>query len=47
MREYMSKQLNTLGIPFFGPNPSNMSKETQLEMQRKMLEYLEAAYGPD
>jgi hypothetical protein len=49
MVEYMSQKLNALGIPFFETSPKveTAAKSKRLEMQRKMLEHLEAAYGPD
>jgi hypothetical protein len=49
MVEYMSQKLNALGVPFFGSDPKDdkVAGVKRLEMQRKMLEHLEAAYGPD
>jgi hypothetical protein len=49
MVEYMGQKLNALGVPFFGtiPKDEKAAMVKRLEMQRKMLEHLEAAYGPD
>ena len=48
MHRAMSAQLKTLGVPFFGMRSEYLVKLREaelLELQRKMLNYLEEMYG--